>query len=127
MKNSNHIIRKVSKRFHELCIDTLPDSVNIIYDEGYNQNIIDCMLLVDRNGKIVWDSNSKDRPGEIYYKCLSNVDYLDKNDNNPNISYDVNKREMEGLDVNDAINKLKQVRNDIVDVVSYNNSKERKM
>ena len=52
-------------------------------------------------------------------------EYLDKNDNNPILSYNTNKKEMIGLETQGTIDKLKQIRDNIVGMISHNNSKER--
>ena len=94
MKDSNRIIRKVPKDFHELCIETLPDSIDKIYIEGMNNKVIDYMAIVKRNNEVIWDLNSKEMPGEVFKDGLYNVS---KGKNNLVVANDINKKEMVGL------------------------------
>lgn len=80
MKNSKRIIRKVPKSFHDYCVQTLPDSVNTIYKEGYENGIIDYMTIVSRDGKALWDSHSKENPGSVYKGALSEISLDKEND-----------------------------------------------
>lgn len=80
MKNSKRIIRKVPKEFHDLCVRTLPDSINTIYEEGYNGQIVDYMMIVTRDGNLLWDCNSYEKPGEVYNSILSISDVNNEND-----------------------------------------------
>ena len=72
MDGLEHIVRRIPKYFHDLCIKTLPDSCNKIYEDGYiNNNFIDQFSLVTRNGIVLWDKNNKLKPGIIYKKYLN--------------------------------------------------------
>lgn len=95
MNSSNHIIRKVPKYFHDMCIETLPDSVNEIYKQGYNDNIIDYMALVTRNNEVIWDDKSNTLPGKVYEQHLNS--YNTSISNNSLMALKTNKKEMEGL------------------------------
>ena len=94
MKDSNRIIRKVPKDFHDYCVETLPDSINRIYNEGIKDNLVDYMAIVKRNNEVVWDLNNKETPGDIFKLGL---DDINKTKNNHNVAEDINKKEMIGL------------------------------
>lgn len=112
MKNNKHIIRKVPKNFHDLSVSTLPESVDIIYEKGFKENIIDYMALITRDNKIIWENNSKGLPGEVYKNCLNDINYIGNNSNNLNLAYITNEREMIGLKNN--IKDLKELKESIV-------------
>lgn len=95
MKDSKRIIRKVPKNFHDLCISTLPDSIDTIYREGYNGEIVDYMMIVSREGRCLWDHNSKEKPGDVYKKYLNSKTIEKENDSHRAILG--NEREMIGL------------------------------
>ena len=97
MKNSNHIIRKVPKSFHDYSVSTLPSSVGTIYKEGYSNHIIDYMALISRDGKVVWDDKSKSNPKDIYEEYLNNPELSKDIKNDFTLSYKSNLKEMEGL------------------------------
>lgn len=94
LKDSNHIIRKVPKDFHDICIETLPNSINKIYNEGINNKIIDYMAIVKRNNQIIWDLKSKEIPGNVFKLGLYD---RNKSNNNVIVADEINKKEMEGL------------------------------
>lgn len=96
MKESNHIIRKVPKDFHDFCIETLPDSVNKIHKEGIENNLIDYMAIVKRNNEVVWDLNSKELPGDVFKSGLHGIN---NSKNNIEVASDINKKELEGLTI----------------------------
>ena len=96
MKDSNRIIRKVPKDFHELCIETLPESINKIYREGIDNNIIDYMAIVKRNNEVIWDLHSKELPGDVFEMGLHVINDLR---NNHVVADDINKKEMVGLGI----------------------------
>ena len=77
MKNNKHIIRKVPKSFHDFSVSTLPYSINIIYKNGYEENLIDYMALITRDNKIIWEDKNKELPGEIYNNCLNDINYIE--------------------------------------------------
>ena len=79
MKDSKRIIRKVPKYFHDLCVSTLPKSVDTIYESGFDTDVIDYMALVSRDGKILWDNNSKVNPSVVYEEMLSSKKNNDRN------------------------------------------------
>ena len=73
MDGLEHIVRRIPKYFHDLCVNTLPNSCNKIYEDGYiNNNYIDQFILISRDGDIIWDSNNKDKPGNVYKRILNN-------------------------------------------------------
>ena len=111
MKNSGRIIRKVPKSFHDVCLETLPESIDTIYKEGFKENIIDYMAIVTRDGKIKWDNKEQTRPGVVYNNLLhsSDNDYVK---NNADISLKTNETEMIGL--NKELEELKQLKDNIL-------------
>lgn len=108
MGNSQHIIRKVPKSFHDFCVETLPDSVNKIYYDGYHRNIVDQLLLVARDGSVLWDDRNNKMPGEIYRECINNYNSVFDMMNDPNISIKNNKEELSLIltDENKNINNI---------------------
>lgn len=80
MKNSKRIYRKVPKDFHDFCVQTLPNSIEVIYHDGYDKGSVDYMAIVSREGKILWDCNYKEKPGEIYKNCLQSAEIININD-----------------------------------------------
>ena len=97
MKDSVHIIRKVPKSFHDYCIDTLPDSIDIIYNQGFKNNIIDDMRIINRNNEIIWSNDNENSPKEVYLNCLNNKSFSTNLENSRDLADKGNKREMLGL------------------------------
>lgn len=95
MKDSIHIIRKVSKDFHNCCVNSLPNSALKIYEVGYKDIIIDYMSLVNRDGMILWDDNSKSNLAAVYNDCLNRKDNM--YDNDSSISYFNNRKELSSI------------------------------
>lgn len=112
MKNNQHIIRKVPKSFHDLSVSTLPDSIDIIYEKGYKENLIDYMALITRDNKIIWEDKNKILPGKIYNSFLNDINYINNKDNNIILAHKTNEREMQGLRSN--IEELKQLKQEMV-------------
>ena len=93
MNNFSHIIRRVPDYFHEMCINTLPDSAEEIYNIGYEEKkIVDQFILSTRDNKIVWDQTHKEDIRDIYREFLENKEL--SNDYN-NSSYAVKSYEEE--------------------------------
>ncbi len=109
MNNSVHIIRNVPKYFHDYCVETLPDSLSKIYNEGFKLNLIDYMAIINRNGKVIWDDKSKVNPKEIYINHLNNVSYEDINHAELSIIGNIN--EMQGLDDNNIMSVIPTIFN----------------
>ena len=108
MKNSERIIRKVPRYFHDLCVSTLPKSVDTIYDEGVKTDIVDYMAIVSRDGKTLWDNNHKEKPGVLYEKKLSEERTLEYNDKFKAIVG--NDKEMIGLELSkERLNEIKDI------------------
>ena len=53
MNTGNHIVRRVPSSFHELCVNTLPDSCNAIYKSGKIDNDFIDNLKIKTNSKII--------------------------------------------------------------------------
>ena len=103
MKKSPHVIRKVPKNFHDLCIDSLPISINKIYEVGTANKIIDLMCIVNRNNEILWDNDTIELPGDVYRNNINmnaGIEY-----NNAMFSIYSNNKEMIGLNVETVKNK----------------------
>lgn len=94
MKNNEHIIRKVPKSFHDYSVETLPDSINNIYINGFEKNIIDYMSIVDRRNNEIWNNNYNELPGTIF---KNNLEKDNTKSNDEILSIKTNKREMIGL------------------------------
>lgn len=112
MKDCGHIFRKVPKSFHDLCVETLPDSINKIYNGGYKNNLIDSMLLITRDGKVIWNDKSKELPGNVFKNYVNDYNYSKHVQNNPAISIKTNKNEMKGLE--DKIKELEYLKNEVI-------------
>lgn len=114
MKDNNHIIRKVPPVFHQLCVDTLPDSINRIFQEGKSKKIVDNMNLCMRDGKLVWNTSSKEMPGVIFNKYLHNFD-LTKDYQNSNLLASINNNK-ESNGIYNKIEELKQLKEEVINV-----------
>lgn len=112
MKDCGHIFRKVPKSFHDLCVETLPDSINKIYNDGYKNNLIDSMLLITRDGKVIWNYKTKELPGNVFKNYVNDYNYSKHIQNNPAISIKTNKNEMKGLE--DKIKELEYLKNEVI-------------
>ncbi len=91
MNSYGHIVRKVSNDFHKLCLDTIPENVDIIYEEGTTKKILDTMQILLRNGDKVWDNRNKEcLPSEIlnkYYNEKALTQNFTNNKNWAELSY----------------------------------------
>lgn len=112
MKDCGHIFRKVPKSFHDLCVETLPDSINKIYNDGYKNNLIDSMLLITRDGKVIWNDKTKKLPGNVFKNYVNDYNYSKHVQNNLAISIKTNKNEMKGLE--DKIKELEYLKNEVI-------------
>lgn len=73
MDGEEHIVRRIPKSFHDMCINSLPNSCNKIYNDGYlNNKIIDTFTITTREGNTIWDITNSNEPGEIYKTYLNN-------------------------------------------------------
>ena len=73
MDGLEHVVRRIPRYFHDLCVKTLPDSCNTIYKDGFiNNKYIDQFILISRDGAVIWDTSNKNEPGIIYNKYLNN-------------------------------------------------------
>lgn len=94
MKECNHIIRKVPRSFHDLCIETLPDSIDEIYKVGVKNKLIDYMAIVKRDNEITWNSDSEGFPGDIFKAGLNKIN---DDENDIEVAHKITKKEMIGL------------------------------
>ena len=69
--SDEELVRRVSKSFHEKCINELPISAKTIYFEGTKRGIIDSFRIVDRNNNIIWNEKSNNDIYDVYYKYLN--------------------------------------------------------
>ena len=73
MDGEEHIVRRIPKSFHDMCINSLPNSCNKIYNDGYlNNKTIDTFTITTREGNTIWDITNSNEPGEIYKTYLNN-------------------------------------------------------
>lgn len=98
MKDSLHIIRKVPKNFHDYCVETLPDSLEIIHNEGLKNNVIDYMCLITRDNKVIWDNKFKINPKDIYISALNDNANKLILDNDAIIALNNSKKELSNLE-----------------------------
>ncbi len=75
MYKNQHILRKVCDDFHDLCVNSLPDSAKTIYSVGTDKGIINDFSLIDRNDKVIWNKNSNEDIKDVYYNYLHNDIY----------------------------------------------------
>lgn len=107
MNSFDHIIRRVPDYFHDLCVETLPDSAQKIYEVGYEEkNIIDQFMLSTRNNKIVWDQTDAKikKPKDVYRDYLDNISLSNSFPNN--YEYAVNSYKVEEQGFNEINNML---------------------
>ena len=95
--SNQHIIRNVPKSFHDYCVETLPDSINAIYTNGYENKIVDYMVLINRGGEILWSDNMKELPGMIFDNYVNVRDNMNLHMNNANFAVQSNFMESVGL------------------------------
>lgn len=119
MNNGNHIVRRVPNSFHELCVNTLPDSCNEIFKKGYLDNsLIDSFIITTRDGSVVWNSNnSKELPGEILKEYLNNNNLSLNYSNDIELAKKAFLNEAEGLKSNKKIEELRKLKCEITDII----------
>ena len=106
MKNSNRIIRKVPKSFHDLSINTLPQSLNEIYNVGQAKGIINSFIITNRNGELIWSTNDQRNPMEVYSNYINSPKIFNEDYNSENLSKKTTKNELIGI--YDQLEKLKK-------------------
>ncbi len=99
MKDTGIFIRKIPEDYHNHCADSLPNSVNVLYEEGYKNKLIDYLILSLRDGSIIWQNGDLPDPGSIYYEYLNNLDLTKKFNNNETLALINNKIELSGKDI----------------------------
>lgn len=99
MNSHDRITRRIPTSFHELCINTLPDAVDYLYENGYKKGIIDKFNIISRNFNKLWDENSRKNPGQVYLETLNNQMNDSNNFNNKFYSEIAYQKEIEGLDL----------------------------
>ena len=79
MNDYGHIMRRVSKKFHDRCITDIPDSVDFLKKHGLDEGIINNLLVIDRDGNILWNNNKTNSPGEVLQQTIdTNVNEVEK-------------------------------------------------
>ena len=122
MNDGNHIIRRVPNSFHELCVNTLPDSCNEIFKCGYlDEHIIDNFVITTRDSNIVWNSNNyKKLPGEVLNEYLNNYLLSINFTNDVELAKKAFSNESVGLKKNDDIERLKLLKEKIAELINDN-------
>lgn len=101
MESTGLISRRVNKEFHQTCLDTIPDNVNVIYEVGNENNILDNMKVILRNGKVIWDSKYDNTlPSNIIEEYYNNKDLSNEFVNNPEWAKIALSKELVGLNIN---------------------------
>ena len=111
MNSHGHIVRRVSEAFHEMCINSIPDSVNKIYEEGKKSKVLDKMRVITRDGTIKWDDTKDMLPGDVIRKIYDEKSIKD-----------INKREYgdisfakESIGLNSKLIKLMDLKQDLIE------------
>lgn len=97
INDDKHIIRNVPINFHNLCVDSLPSSINTIYQVGFSNGYIDKMNLILRNGLIVWDNDSNILPGTVFSEYLENYELTKDFSNSSSVAEKTTNKELEIL------------------------------
>ena len=80
VNDSKHIIRQITKKFHDYCVESLPKSIDTIYNSG-KEKCYDSLKIVDRYGKTLWDKSNNNQPGLIFHEYLNSGSTRDINHN----------------------------------------------
>lgn len=105
MESEGNISRRVNKNFHRLCLDTIPTNVDIIHSVGINNNILNNMKVILRNGKTVWDSDFNNTfPSSVIKDYYTNIELSNGFNNNPIYAKTALEKEMVGL--NSKLNRI---------------------
>lgn len=108
MNDYGHIMRRVSKNFHDSCIESLPDSLDYLKDNGLKRDVINQLCVVDRAGKCLWDKTSSGYPGDILSEKINESIKNAAIYNNVDFAKVSFLREVEGLkqlSLTDAVHK----------------------
>lgn len=97
INDDKHIIRNVPINFHNMCIETLPSSINTIYQIGFDNNYIDKMNLILRDGTIIWDNNSNILPGIVFKNYLEDYELTKSFSNSTKLAEENTIKELEIL------------------------------
>lgn len=98
MEQDGCIARRVNEEFHQVCLDTIPRSVDIIYEVGKEQNILNDMKVMLRNGKVIWD-NENTLPSKIIEEYYNNKELSKQFNNNPEWAKIALGKELIGLTI----------------------------
>ena len=102
MESTGLIARRVNKEFHQVCLDTIPTNVDIINSVGRENNILDNMKVILRNGKVVWDSNIENSlPSKIIEEYYNSKELSEEFINNPEWAKIALGKELIGLNMKD--------------------------
>ena len=103
MNDGERLMRRVSERFHNGCIQDLPQSVDILKKRGVDTGIIDQMLIVNRNEELLWDNTHHISPGKLL-SYVVNGDYY-QSDNDYSYALVSREKECEGFHVVNGLHK----------------------
>ncbi len=122
MNGTSHIVRRVPNSFHELCVNSLPDSCNEIYKKGYVDNsYIDNFIITTRDGNIVWNGrDSKILPGDVLKEYLNNYDLSVNYKNDIEFAKMAFMNESEGLKNKKDIEELMKLKDEITRITFLN-------
>lgn len=117
MNTGNHIVRRVPPSFHNLCVNTLPDSCNDIYKKGFLEDkLIGKLLITTRDGNIVWNSdNNKTLPGEVLREYLNNPNLSINYNNDVSLAKSCLSEESIGI-TDKKIEELKKMKEEILSI-----------
>lgn len=102
MNDNGHIVRRVNEEFHQICIDSIPINVDKIYKIGMEENILNSMNVVLRNGKNVWNHNRQGLPSEVLNEYYNNIDLTSEFRNDSRYAEVSYNKESIGLIVNQS-------------------------
>lgn len=101
MESSGLVSRRVNKEFHELCLNSIPSNVDIINSVGMDNNILDNMKVILRNGKVVWDNKfDNSLPSKVIKEYYNNNNLSKEFKNNPEWAKIALSKELIGLNIN---------------------------
>ncbi len=68
---STQITRTITKDFHDTYVESIPQSANVIFDEGFKNFLIDKFTIIKSDGSILWNNNMIGNPGTILKQYLN--------------------------------------------------------
>lgn len=98
LKKYGNIIRKIPEDYHDSVVESLPYSVDILYEIGYKTKLIDDLEISLRNGMKIWH-NDNYSPKLIYREYLNNIELINDFSNDGKYSKVNNEIELKGKDI----------------------------